>query len=105
MPLLSAEQLDVVISTLLQATGASLEDARVVARHCVKANLAGHDSHGVIRVPDYIDNIKNGDTVPNAEIIPIIATTTKSSTKLNPELLVIIILFLQKKFIQSKLYL
>ena len=65
MPLLSAEQLDVVISTLLQATGASLEDARVVARHCVIANLAGHDSHGVIRVPDYIDNIKNGDNLIN----------------------------------------
>ena len=81
MPLLSAEQLDVVISTLLQATGASLEDARVVARHCVKANLAGHDSHGVIRVPDYIDNIKNGDTVPNADME--IERDTETTTVVN----------------------
>src|SRR3712207_5022459 len=37
-----------------------------VARHCVSANLAGHDSHGVIQIPGYIDRVKAGHIVPGA---------------------------------------
>ena len=38
-----------------------------MARHCVNANLAGHDSHGVIAIPTYIDRIKAGHIVPGAK--------------------------------------
>ena len=34
---------------------------------CVNANLAGHDSHGVIAIPTYIDRIKAGHIVPGAK--------------------------------------
>ena len=33
---------------------------------CVNANLVGHDSHGIIAVPTYIDRIKAGHIVPGA---------------------------------------
>ena len=34
---------------------------------CVNANLAGHDSHGIIAIPTYIDRIKAGHIVPGAK--------------------------------------
>ncbi len=43
------ELLDFAIAVLERA-GASAADARTVAEHLVGANLAGHDSHGVMRL-------------------------------------------------------
>jgi uncharacterized oxidoreductase len=50
----------------LGAAGASEEEAGAVATGCVNANLAGHDSHGIIAIPAYIDRIKVGYIVPGA---------------------------------------
>src|ERR1700759_1134235 len=41
------------------------EEARRIATCLTTANLTGHDSHGVIRVPVYIRWKKNGTVVPN----------------------------------------
>src|SRR6266849_3931253 len=35
-------------------------------RHSVDANLAGHDSHGIIQIPTYIDRMQVGYIVPGA---------------------------------------
>ncbi|HEX3993363.1 MAG TPA: Ldh family oxidoreductase, partial [Acetobacteraceae bacterium] len=53
-------------------------EAELVMRHIVGANLVGHDSHGVIQIPTYIDRIKAGHIVPGApwEIQQETATTT-----------------------------
>src|SRR3982074_3210668 len=47
-------------------------------RHAVDANLAGHDSHGIIQIPTYIDRIQVGHIVPGAPwtIVQESATTT-----------------------------
>ena len=63
----TAERLKQIGAALLQAAGALPEEARAVASGCVNANLAGHDSHGVIAVPTYIDRIKAGHIVPGAK--------------------------------------
>jgi hydroxycarboxylate dehydrogenase B len=49
----------------------SAEEARRIATYLTTANLTGHDSHGVIRVPVYIRWKKMGSVVPNqtAEIV------------------------------------
>src|ERR1700739_3384730 len=49
----------------------SSEEARRIATYLTTANLTGHDSHGVIRVPVYIRWKKTGNVVPNqtAEVI------------------------------------
>jgi hydroxycarboxylate dehydrogenase B len=49
----------------------SPEEARRIATYLATANLTGHDSHGVIRVPGYIRWQKMGSVVPNqsAEIV------------------------------------
>jgi hydroxycarboxylate dehydrogenase B len=49
----------------------SPEEASRIATYLTTANLTGHDSHGVIRVPVYIRWKKTGSVVPNqnAEIV------------------------------------
>ena len=57
---------------------ASEEEASIISRHSMGANLAGHDSHGIIAIPGYIDRIKRGHIVPGApfEIIQETSVTT-----------------------------
>jgi LDH2 family malate/lactate/ureidoglycolate dehydrogenase len=66
MPLVQVDRLTRIGAALLRAAGASDEEANAVAVGCVNANLAGHDSHGVIAIPTYIDRIKAGHIVPGA---------------------------------------
>ncbi len=40
--------------------GVPRDDARLIADHLVSASLRGVDSHGVLRIPDYIDGIEKG---------------------------------------------
>jgi LDH2 family malate/lactate/ureidoglycolate dehydrogenase len=44
------------------------EDATWIATLLVRANLRGHDSHGVIRIPHYVRAIKAGEVNPNPSI-------------------------------------
>lgn len=60
MPLFKAEQLKNLSVGIFKAAGASDYEAEVVSQHLVNANLAGHDSHGVLRIPSYISMIKEG---------------------------------------------
>ena len=61
MPTVSAERLNQI-----GAAGASTEEAADVSTGCINANLAGHDSHGIIAIPTYIDRIKAKHIVPGA---------------------------------------
>jgi LDH2 family malate/lactate/ureidoglycolate dehydrogenase len=67
MPIVTADRLSRIGAALLKAAGASDEEASAVATGCVEANLAGHDSHGVIAIPTYIDRIRAGHIVPGAK--------------------------------------
>lgn len=66
MPHVAADRLHQIGKALLVAAGSSDDEAEVVMRHCIDANLAGHDSHGIIQIPTYIDRIKVGHIVPRA---------------------------------------
>jgi uncharacterized oxidoreductase len=66
MPIVQADRLTRIGTALLRGAGASQEEAEAVAVGCVNANLVGHDSHGIINVPVYIDRIKAGHIVPGA---------------------------------------
>jgi len=67
MPIVQADRLTRIGAALLRAAGATNEEAGAVAIGCVNANLAGHDSHGIIAIPTYIDRIKAGHIVPGAK--------------------------------------
>jgi LDH2 family malate/lactate/ureidoglycolate dehydrogenase len=66
VPTVPAERLHRIGAALLVAAGAPPEEAEIVMRHSVDANLAGHDSHGIIQIPTYIDRIQVGHIVPGA---------------------------------------
>jgi uncharacterized oxidoreductase len=66
MPKVPAERLDEIGRALFIAAGTPAEEAALVMRHIVGANLVGHDSHGVIQIPTYIERIKVGHIVPGA---------------------------------------
>lgn len=60
-----AELLDFV-ERVLVAGGAPDGDAPVVAAHLVESNLTGHDSHGVVRVAEYLAAMASGVIVAGA---------------------------------------
>ena len=68
MPSFTAAQLIDTSVQIFAATGAREEEARIVAQLLVEANLAGHDSHGIIRIPQYLDAIEAGRIALDAEI-------------------------------------
>jgi LDH2 family malate/lactate/ureidoglycolate dehydrogenase len=79
MPTKSPEQLSRLVDAAFQKLGATPDDAGIVARHMVGANLAGHDSHGVILLPTYVERVGKGDIVLDApfEIVDDTATTAR----------------------------
>jgi LDH2 family malate/lactate/ureidoglycolate dehydrogenase len=63
---LSAGTLTSATSAIFEAAGTPADIASFVAESLVGANLAGHDSHGVIHIPGYVAAIKSGGIVPGA---------------------------------------
>ncbi|MFB6156429.1 MAG: Ldh family oxidoreductase [Haloferacaceae archaeon] len=64
---LSPERLEAAARTLIAATGAPAGHASAVAESLVAADLRGHGSHGVIRVPLYAEKVETGALDPTAE--------------------------------------
>ena len=54
MPNFNAPQLTTLATNMFKAAGATPDESRIVAEALVEANLEGHDSHGVVRVPEYV---------------------------------------------------
>jgi len=67
MPILSADELTALCRRIFVAAGTPPEVAHRVAESLVESNLVGHDSHGVIRVPQYLEMLGDGRINPRAE--------------------------------------
>jgi LDH2 family malate/lactate/ureidoglycolate dehydrogenase len=67
VPSIPAPQLADFATALLAAGGLSREEARLVGQSLVDANLRGHDSHGVMRIPFYLDQVAKREIFPGAE--------------------------------------
>jgi len=61
MPAFTMEALNQFATRIFESIGIPKADAETVARHLVDANLRGHDSHGVMRIPQYVGFLRNGD--------------------------------------------
>ncbi|HEY2786594.1 MAG TPA: Ldh family oxidoreductase [Fimbriiglobus sp.] len=66
MPTFAPAPLTAFAAELLEAVQVPPTDAKTVAGHLVNANLCGHDSHGVMRVPQYVGFLKDGTYKANA---------------------------------------
>ena len=59
------DRLERLVSDIFGAAGCGPDEHARIAHHLVEANLVGHDSHGVIRVPSYIDWLRAGKVLAN----------------------------------------
>ena len=65
MPKLSGKQLHDMSAAIFHAMGSAPAEAEEAAAHLVRANLTGHDSHGVGMLPAYMRLFAEGKLVPN----------------------------------------
>ena len=56
------------VSKIFEHAGSDNEESFIVADHLVDSNLVGHDSHGVIRVPQYMEWFNKGNINLNQRI-------------------------------------
>jgi LDH2 family malate/lactate/ureidoglycolate dehydrogenase len=66
MKVFSASQLKRICIAVLEALGTPENEAEIVADSLVKANLRGVDSHGVFRLPVYVNRVKHKTIVLGA---------------------------------------
>lgn len=67
MIILEHKSIQKMASSILSCVGAPAQHAEVVSKHLSEANLAGHDSHGFIRVPQYVKEIRDKTINPKSE--------------------------------------
>lgn len=81
MPRLTRDRISEIASKILVAAGASEANARIVAEHLADANMTGHDSHGFIRIPQYVADIKAGRRDPKA--VPEVASESRAMVRID----------------------
>lgn len=77
MPILSAKDLGELTLRIFQSAGIPEPSARLVADSLIEADLTGHDSHGVIRIVEYLDGVRKGKINPHAS--PAIVRETETT--------------------------
>ena len=68
MPNITSDELTKICLSVFDKLNIPESEAEIVTRSMVDANLVGHDSHGVIHLPKYVKEIKEGLIVPAASI-------------------------------------
>lgn len=66
--ILSADDLRELASSMFRAVGVSRQESDVVADSLVESNLCGHESHGVVRVVEYLDCLERGELRAGVEL-------------------------------------
>jgi uncharacterized oxidoreductase len=62
------QQIADIGAALFQSLGASGEEARAASGALVQSSLMGHDSHGVLRIPEYLGYLEDGSLRPQSSI-------------------------------------
>lgn len=62
---IQADALRGIIAEIFHRAGSDATEAETVARRLVDANLVGHDSHGVVRIPTYLEMVRAGAVALN----------------------------------------
>jgi uncharacterized oxidoreductase len=68
VPTIDPARLESRATRIFVAMGAPADDAAWIATLLVRANLRGHDSHGVIRIPQYWESVKKGQVDPKSPV-------------------------------------
>ncbi len=81
MAVISREKLKEYAMSIFVAAKTQDGIADLVSELLVRANLSGVDSHGVIRIPEYLRRVESGNVNPNAK--PTIVRETKATATIN----------------------
>jgi len=68
MPIFTPDQLRKASIEIFEAAGVPKDEANRVSASLVKANLTNHDSHGIVRIEQYLRDIREGRIRPGAKI-------------------------------------
>lgn len=68
MPTIASDRMEAFVASIVRANGSSDEEAALVASNLVRANLKGHDSHGVGLIPTYVNAQHFGKLRPNRQM-------------------------------------
>ena len=71
---IKAKALEAFVADIFASAGCSPEEGRRIGRYLVSANLSGHDSHGVVRVPRYASQKKSGTVVADVVVEVLVDT-------------------------------
>lgn len=74
MPNIKADALQTFVRDIFTAIGCSKEEGERVGKYLVGANLSGHDSHGVARVPRYVQWKQEGFIYPDRQVKRLVDT-------------------------------
>jgi uncharacterized oxidoreductase len=74
MPHIKAQALEDFVRDIFLAAGCSREESARIGKSLVGANLAGHDSHGVARVPRYVAWKRDGVFFADRVVTPVVDT-------------------------------
>ncbi len=66
--LIAAAPLEGLVRDIFHAEGCSAAESARIAQYLVRANLTGHDSHGVVRVPRYVTAKRAGTVVADRRL-------------------------------------
>jgi hypothetical protein len=71
---IKAKALEAFVADIFATAGCSAEEGGRIGRYLVSANLSGHDSHGVVRVPRYATQKKSGTVLPDVTVEVVVDT-------------------------------
>lgn len=83
MPTFSADNLRSLLGGAFEAVGYPADEAALIARLMVDANLCGHDSHGVRQLGRYLGLVAKGHVVAGATIEVVRETPTTAVLEAN----------------------
>ena len=71
---IKAKELESFVADIFASAGCSKEEGGRIGRYLVSANLSGHDSHGVVRVPRYASQKKSGTVIADVKVDVLVDT-------------------------------
>jgi LDH2 family malate/lactate/ureidoglycolate dehydrogenase len=71
---IKAKELESFVADIFATAGCSKEEGGRIGRYLVSANLSGHDSHGVVRVPRYASQKKSGTVIADVTVDVLVDT-------------------------------
>ena len=73
---IAADCLQAFLERVFERAGCSADEATTVARHFVLSDMSGHSSHGTIRLPVYLERLRDREIIPGNRGEPVVDTET-----------------------------